>query len=66
MLLDVEPAAGASSGIWDSMACLWREGGVRRLYAGILPRTLSIGIGGFIFFGAYEKTKSLAINSISY
>lgn len=31
-----------------------REGGVKLLYSGVLPRTLWMGIGGFIYFGAYE------------
>jgi hypothetical protein len=27
------------------------------LFTGVTPRVMWIGIGGFIFFGAYEKTR---------
>jgi len=30
--------------------------GIRRLFAGALPRTAWISLGGFLFFGAYEKS----------
>ena len=32
-----------------------------RLFAGISSRVLMISFGGFIFFGAYEQTKSTLI-----
>lgn len=44
---------------WLSVQSLWREGGGRRLFAGALPRTMWISLGGFIFFGAYEKSKQV-------
>ena len=34
-----------------------------RLFAGIVPRVTWISIGGFIFFGAYEKSKEILIKS---
>lgn len=43
----------------DAMKQIFREGGLRRLFAGALPRTAWISLGGFIFFGAYEKSGSL-------
>lgn len=38
---------------------LWMEGGFRKCFAGAIPRTLWISIGGFIFFGVYERVKEL-------
>ena len=42
-----------------AMRCVWREGGLGGLFAGILPRTLLISFGGAIFFGMYEEARSL-------
>lgn len=36
---------------------IWISNGLRGLYAGFLPRVTWMALGGFIFFGAYEKTK---------
>ena len=33
------------------------KGSPKVLFAGVVPRTFWIGIGGFVFFGAYEKAK---------
>lgn len=41
----------------QSVRTIWREGGLRRLFAGAVPRVTWIGLGGFIFFGSYEKAK---------
>jgi solute carrier family 25 S-adenosylmethionine transporter 26 len=41
----------------SSFRVLLAEGGVRRLFAGVGPRVVWISLGGFIFFGAYEKVK---------
>jgi solute carrier family 25 S-adenosylmethionine transporter 26 len=38
---------------------LYVEGGVKRLFAGIGPRVMWISLGGAVFFGAYETSKSL-------
>ena len=38
-----------------SFRTLWREGKVKSLFAGAVPRVLWISIGGFVFFGVYEK-----------
>jgi len=32
---------------------------VQTLFAGAIPRTISFGIGGFIFFGVYERALAL-------
>ncbi|PJF17670.1 hypothetical protein PSACC_02521 [Paramicrosporidium saccamoebae] len=47
----------------DSIRMLWKEGGLRRIFAGVGPRTLWISVGGFIFFGAYEKSKQILMHS---
>ena len=39
--------------------CVWREGGVGGLFAGLLPRTLLISVGGAVFFGVYEEARLL-------
>lgn len=41
-------------GISATLAKIWRISGYRGLYAGVLPRSVWMGIGGFVFFGAYE------------
>jgi len=37
---------------------IWKTRGIRGLYAGCLPRTLWMALGGLIFFGAYESASS--------
>lgn len=41
---------------------IYRQGGMAALFAGALPRTLLISIGGFVFFGMYEQTSALLKN----
>ncbi len=40
-----------------ALSTVWRENGVRGVFAGVVPRTVMISAGGFIFFGAYDKVK---------
>lgn len=47
----------ASGSIRNTMAQIFREQGVKGLFAGIAPRVLWISIGGSIFLGVYEKVK---------
>lgn len=49
----------ASVSAIDGLKQLYKEGGLRTLFAGVQPRVMWIGIGGFIFFGAFEKSKTL-------
>lgn len=44
---------------WRMLPNLWREGGVRLLFAGAFPRATSIGVGGLLFFGVYESIIAL-------
>ncbi|VDO70404.1 unnamed protein product, partial [Onchocerca flexuosa] len=46
-------------GISATLVKIWRISGYRGLYAGILPRSAWMGIGGFVFFGAYETAMLL-------
>jgi solute carrier family 25 S-adenosylmethionine transporter 26 len=36
---------------------VYRERGVKGLFAGVVPRVMWITIGGGIFFGVYEQAK---------
>ena len=38
---------------------VYAERGLSGLFAGVTPRVMWISIGGFVFFGVYEKTKTL-------
>lgn len=38
---------------------IYKEEGWRALFLGLQPRVMWIGIGGFVFFGAYEKSKEV-------
>ena len=46
-------------GAWSTGRRIVTEEGARTLFAGIGPRTMWIGIGGFVFFGMYENTVSV-------
>jgi len=41
-----------------------KTGGFRVLFSGVGPRTAWIGIGGFVFFGAYEFAKKRLIEAL--
>lgn len=49
----------SSAGMVGTIANVYKEGGVNAIFAGVAPRTFWIGLGGFVFFGAYEKSVSL-------
>uniref|UniRef100_A0A8C5L3I0 Mitochondrial S-adenosylmethionine carrier protein n=1 Tax=Jaculus jaculus TaxID=51337 RepID=A0A8C5L3I0_JACJA len=56
--------AGSSTAGGDVLSALhgvWRTQGLAGLFAGIFPRTAAISLGGFIFLGAYEQTRSLLL-----
>uniref|UniRef100_A0A915Q0U4 Mitochondrial carrier protein n=1 Tax=Setaria digitata TaxID=48799 RepID=A0A915Q0U4_9BILA len=52
-------------GITTVLTRIWRASGYRGLYAGVLPRSTWMGIGGFVFFGAYETAVLLTRNLLS-
>lgn len=39
----------------DTFRRIYTEEGIKKLFSGIGPRVMWISIGGFVFFGAYEK-----------
>ena len=50
---------GEEGGMWRVMQTVYQEGGVRRLFSGVGPRVLWIGLGGAVFLGGYELAKTL-------
>ncbi|KAJ1931295.1 S-adenosylmethionine transporter, partial [Linderina pennispora] len=46
------------SGIGNTLVRIAREEGFRALFSGVVPRTIWISIGGFVFLGSYEKVKA--------
>lgn len=46
-------------GVRDTLTRIMNEEGPRTLFSGVGPRVMWISIGGFVFFGAYEKAKSV-------
>ena len=48
-----------------AVSTIWYEKGVKGLFAGIIPRTLWISIGGAVFFGVYEKMKIFTTSFIN-
>ncbi|KAJ1958143.1 S-adenosylmethionine transporter [Dipsacomyces acuminosporus] len=51
------------SGILPTLRRIAHEEGVRALFSGIVPRTVWISVGGFIFLGSYEKVKSILLEA---
>lgn len=49
-----------------SFKTLWNEGRFRSLFSGAVPRVLWVSIGGFVFFGVYEKMIQLSKNKIKF
>lgn len=43
------------TGALDTFSRVYKEEGLKRLFSGVGPRTMWISIGGFVFFGMYEK-----------
>ncbi|KAL1790864.1 S-adenosylmethionine mitochondrial carrier protein isoform X1 [Sigmodon hispidus] len=56
--------AGSSTAVGNvlsAMHSVWRSQGLAGLFAGIFPRMAAISMGGFIFLGAYDQTRSLLL-----
>ncbi|XP_038283134.1 S-adenosylmethionine mitochondrial carrier protein isoform X13 [Canis lupus familiaris] len=51
----------ASGNVLSALHGVWRTQGLSGLFAGVFPRTAAISLGGFIFLGAYEQTRSLLL-----
>jgi len=46
----------SEQGFIGTMANVYKTEGLRAIFAGVEPRTFWIGLGGFVFFGAYEQS----------
>ncbi|KAJ2696522.1 S-adenosylmethionine transporter [Coemansia spiralis] len=53
----------AYSGVVPTLARIVREEGGRALFRGVVPRTVWISIGGFVFLGSYEKARSTLVSA---
>ncbi|XP_058582233.1 mitochondrial S-adenosylmethionine carrier protein isoform X7 [Neofelis nebulosa] len=51
----------ASGNVLSALHGVWRTQGLAGLFAGVFPRTAAISLGGFIFLGAYDQTRSLLL-----
>lgn len=51
---------GRRSSIASVIMGITKDEGFVRLYSGILPRSMWMGLGGFIFFFSYEFTLKLS------
>lgn len=49
----------ASGNMFTALKEILKEKGVKGLFAGVMPRTLWMSIGGFLFLGSYEKVLML-------
>jgi len=50
----------------DVAGRLLREEGWRKLLSGIEPRVMWISLGGFVYFGAYEKFRAITMPLLGY
>ncbi|KAJ1663675.1 S-adenosylmethionine transporter [Coemansia sp. RSA 1813] len=49
------------SGVVSTLTRIAREEGARALFSGVVPRTIWISVGGFVFLGSYEKAKEILV-----
>ena len=59
MLAESGSAEARNKSTVQVLSKVFNEKGVRGLFAGLTPRVMWISIGGFVFFGVYEKVKTL-------
>ena len=60
MLADAGSEIAKKQSISYTLGRVWQEFGTKGLFAGVVPRTLWISIGGAVFFGVYEKSRIVA------
>ncbi|XP_066208026.1 mitochondrial S-adenosylmethionine carrier protein isoform X2 [Saccopteryx leptura] len=57
-----KPGSSTASGnVLSALHGVWRTQGLPGLFAGVLPRMAAISLGGFIFLGAYDRSRSLLL-----
>ncbi|XP_047495162.1 S-adenosylmethionine mitochondrial carrier protein-like [Penaeus chinensis] len=54
----------AKGNISNAMKAVYRQQGISGLFAGVIPRTVWISLGGAVFFGIYEKSKNFIQSTI--
>ena len=59
LMLRVDAQGNKYNGFRDCVRRLYLEDGAKTFFKGVVPRVSWIFVGGFFFFGAYEKTKQL-------
>jgi len=59
LMLGKDAHGVAYNGALDTVSRIYAEGGAGRFFLGVGPRTMWISIGGCVFFGAYEGSKSV-------
>ena len=57
LMLGTDAYGKKYSGMLSTFQRVLAEEGLSALFSGVAPRVMWIGIGGFVFFGAYEKSK---------
>ncbi|XP_011503169.1 PREDICTED: S-adenosylmethionine mitochondrial carrier protein homolog isoform X2 [Ceratosolen solmsi marchali] len=62
MLFNKNSYDSSKLSIFNVLFLIYESNGIKGLFAGILPRTTWITIGGFIFFGVYDKSKLLLLS----
>mmetsp|Transcript_41200 Transcript_41200/g.82847 ORF Transcript_41200/g.82847 Transcript_41200/m.82847 type:complete len:234 (+) Transcript_41200:394-1095(+) len=62
MMLGKDMHGVAYAGTLSTIQRIHREGGVKKFFSGVGPRTLWIGLGGCVFFGAYESCKEMLVD----
>ncbi|XP_012865923.1 PREDICTED: S-adenosylmethionine mitochondrial carrier protein isoform X2 [Dipodomys ordii] len=54
-------SSAASGNVLSALHGVWRTEGLTGLFAGVFPRMAAISLGGFIFLGVYDQTRSLLL-----
>ena len=62
LMLGDDGAGGKYTGLINTGKRIVQEEGGAKLFSGIQPRVMWIGIGGFVFFGAYEQSKEFLMD----
>jgi len=57
LMLQSHASPSERLGFTGTFRAVLAEGGVARLFSGVVPRVMWISIGGFVFFGAYEGAR---------
>ncbi|KAI8433134.1 hypothetical protein MSG28_013981 [Choristoneura fumiferana] len=59
ILAEVEHTSAHSLRIQTVLRVIYREAGLRGLFAGCTTRVIALMLGSFVFFGVYEEVKSI-------